>query len=104
MQIWEKLLLTKSDCNIRKTWSVIKESLIIAVNCKPAFLEKVVIDTVEIIVQRQITIEFNAFFKDIGPQMVSNPLRPFENVERKIDKTMSSIPLSINESKEAFFL
>ena len=73
-------------------------------NCLP---RKLVIDKVEIIDQKQTENEFNAFFRNVGPQLainIPNPCRPFERFLIKFYKKISSIPLSINELKETFSL
>ena len=54
----------------------------------------------------EIGNEFKKYFVDNGPslaQNIPNPSIPFESFLRKVNTTLPSQPLSINELKDAFF-
>ena len=54
----------------------------------------------------EIENEFNTFFTNIGSEMaktIPNVSRPFESYIKKVEATMPTDSLTINEVKEAFF-
>ena len=56
--------------------------------------------------QEEMTNEFNTFFTNIGAELaknIPNASRPFESYIKKVDTTMPTDSLAINEVKEAFF-
>ena len=56
--------------------------------------------------KEEMTNEFNTFFKNIGAELVKNipnTSRPSERYIKKVDTTMPTDSLTINEVKEAFF-
>ena len=60
----------------------------------------------QVSVKEEIANEFNTFFTNIGAEFaknISNASRPFESYVKKVDATMSTDSLTINEVKEAFF-
>ena len=50
--------------------------------------------------------EFNNFFRNIGAELaknIPNASRPFESYIKKVDTTIPTDSLTINEVKESFF-
>ena len=57
--------------------------------------------------ENEIANEFNKYFADIGPSLAKNipkPSIPFESFLKRVNTTLPSQSLSINELKDAFFL
>ena len=55
----------------------------------------------------KIANEFNKYFADIGPSLAKNnpdPLMLFESFLKRVNTTLPSKSLSINELEDAFFL
>ena len=56
--------------------------------------------------KEEMTNEFNTFFTNIGAELaknIPNASRPFESYIKKVDATMSTNSLTVNEVKETFF-
>ena len=56
--------------------------------------------------ENKIANEFNKYFADIGPSLAKNipkPSIPFESFLKRVNTTLPSQSLSINELKDAFF-
>ena len=56
--------------------------------------------------ENKIANEFNKYFADIGPSLAKNipkPSIPFESFLKRVNTTLLSQSLSINELKDAFF-
>ena len=56
--------------------------------------------------KEEMANEFNTFFTNIGTELaknIPNASRPFESYIKKVDTTMPTDFLAINEVKEAFF-
>ena len=54
----------------------------------------------------EIANKFNTFFTNIGGGLIKNipnASRPFESYDKKVDTTMPTDSLTINEVKEGFF-
>ena len=67
---------------------------------------KLVINKNDVTSESGIANEFNKFFTNIGPELtekIPTASRTFESFLNKIDTTMPTDPISINELKEAFF-
>ena len=57
--------------------------------------------------ENQIANEFNKYFSDIGPSLAKNIPKSsitFESFLKRVNTTLPSQSLSINELKDAFFL
>ena len=84
----------------KKTWNVMKE--LIGKTRKSELL----INEQEVPGKVEIANEFNTFFINIGAELaknIPNASRPFESYIKKVDRTMPTDSLTINEVKEAFF-
>ena len=58
------------------------------------------------LMQKKIADEFNKFFTNIGINLankIPNVSKPFDSYKTKVNTSIESQPLSINEQKEAFF-
>ena len=66
---------------------------------------KIIIDKTEILSEKNISNEFNNFFKDIGLKLakkIPESSQPFESYMKKLNSEMENKFLSINELKDTF--
>ena len=66
---------------------------------------KIIIDKTEILSEKNISNEFNNFFKDIGLKLakkIPESSQPFESYMKKLNSEMENKCLSINELKDTF--
>ena len=73
---------------------------------EPHLPGKLLSNELEVSRKEEMTNEFNTFFKNIGAELVKNipnTRRPSERYIKKVDTTMPTDSLTINEVKEAFF-
>ena len=101
----QKILQFKYD--IKKRWTVIKEIIVKAKHSKKSnFPPKLKIGNKIKTGEDEIANEFNKYFADIGPSLAKNipdPSIPFEKFLERVNNTLSSQSLSINELKDPFF-
>ena len=76
---------------------------------KSNFPQKLKIDKKIKTDENEIANEFNKYFADIGPRPplaknIPKPSIPFEGFLKRVNTTLPSQSLSINELKDAFFL
>ena len=92
--------------NTKKTWNVMKELIGKTRKSEPHLPGKLLINEQEVSGKVEIANKFNAFFANIGAELaknIPNVSRPFESYIKKVDTTMPTDSLTINEVKEAFF-
>ena len=98
----QKILQFNHD--IKKRWTVMKEIIGKAQDSKKSnFPGKLKIGKTG---ADEIGHEFKKYFVANGPslaQNIPNPSIPFESFLKKVNTTLPSQPLSINELKDAFF-
>ena len=73
---------------------------------EPHLLGKLLISEHVVSSKEEIANEFNIFSTNIGPELakkIPNASRPFESYFKKVDATMPTESLAINEIKEAVF-
>ena len=90
----------------KKKWNVMKELIGKTRKSEPHLPGKLLINEQEVSGKVEIANEFNTFFTNIGAEMaktIPNASRPFESYIKKVDATMPTDSLKINEVKEAFF-
>ena len=89
----------------KKTWNVMKELIGKTRKSEPHLPGKLLINEQEVSGKVEIANEFNTFFTNIGAELaknIPNASRPFESYIKKVDTTMPTDSLTINEVKEAF--
>ena len=92
--------------NAKKTWNVMKELIGKTRKSEPHLPGKLLINEQEVSGKVEIANEFNTFFTNIGSEMaktIPNASRPFESYIKKVEATMPTDSLTINEVKGAFF-
>ena len=92
--------------NAKKTWNVMKELIGKTRKSEPHLPGKLLINEQEVSGKVEIANKFNTFFTNIGAELaknIPNASRPFESYIKKVDTTMPTDSLTINEVKEAFF-
>ena len=92
--------------NAKKTWNVMKELIGKTRKSEPHLPGKLLIKEQEVSGKVEIANKFNTFFTNIGADLaknIPNASRPFESYIKKVDATMPTDSLTINEVKEAFF-
>ena len=101
----QKILQFKYD--IKKRWNVMKEIIGKAKHSKKSnFPQKLKIGNKIKTGENEIANEFNKYFADIGPSLAKNipkPSIPFESFLKRVNTTLPSQSLSLNELKDAFF-
>ena len=101
----DKILQFKYD--IKKRWNVMKEIIGKAkYSQKSNFPQKLKIGNKIKTGENEIANEFNKYFADIGPSLAKNipkPSIPFESFLKRVNTTLPSQSLSVNELKHAFF-
>ena len=73
---------------------------------EPHLPGKLLIKEQEVSGKVEMANKFNTFFTNIGAELaknIPNASRPFESYIKKVDMTMPTDSLTINEVKEAFF-
>ena len=73
---------------------------------EPHLPGKLLINEQEVSGKEEMANEFNNFLTNIGAELaknIPNASRPFESYIKKVDTTMPTDSLAINEVKEAFF-
>ena len=93
--------------NAKKTWNVMKELIGKTRKSEPHLPGKLLINEQEVSGKVEIANEFNTFFTNIGAELaknIPNASRPFESYIKKVDTTMPTNSLTVNEVKETFFL
>ena len=104
-QYWQKILWFKYDIKKRRT--VIKEITGKAKHSKKLNIAwKLKIGNKIKTGEDEIANEFNKYYADIGPCLaknIPNPSMPFESFLKRVNTTLSSQSLSINELKVPFF-
>ena len=97
--------IIKYKDNAKKTWSVMKELIGKTRKSEPHLPGKLLINEQEASGKVEIANKFNTFFTSIGAELaknIPNVSRPFESYIKKVDTTMPTDSLTINEVKEAF--
>ena len=100
----EKLLKFKGDA--KKTWSVMKEILGQCTTKSSTLPTKILVNKTGIFDAKKIADEFNIFFTNIGTDLaneIPNASKQFDSYITKVNISMESQLLSINELKDAFF-
>ena len=100
----EKLQKFKGDA--KKTWSVMKEILGKCTTKSSTLPTKITVNKTDIFDTKKIADEFNKFFTNIGTDLankIPNASKRFDFYITKVNTSMESQPLSINELKDAFF-
>ena len=100
----EKLQKFKGDA--KKTWSVMKEILGKCTTKSSTLPTKITVNKTDIFDTKKIADEFNKFFTNIGTDLankIPNASKRFDFYITKVNTSMESQPLSINELKNAFF-
>ena len=67
---------------------------------------KIIVNNIEINEEKRIANEYNNFFLDIGRELakeIPRPAKSFESYVPTSNTTMPTGPISVNESKNAFF-
>ena len=67
---------------------------------------KIIVNNIEINEEKRIANEYNNFFLDIGRELakeIPRPAKSFESYVPTSNTTMPAGPISVNESKNAFF-
>ena len=101
----EKLQKFKGDA--KKTWSVMKEILGKCITKSSTLPTKITVNKTDIFDTKKIADEFNKFFTNIGTDLankISNASKRFDFYVTKVNTSMESQTLSINELKNAFFI
>ena len=73
---------------------------------EPHLPGKLLINEHEVSGKEEMANEFNTFLTNIGAELaknIPNASRPFESYIKKVDTTMPTDPLTINEVKKASF-
>ena len=92
--------------NAKKTWNVMKELIGKTRKSESHLPGKLLVNEQEVSGKVEITNEFNTFFTNIGAELaknIPNASRLFESYINRVDTTMPTDSLTINEVKEAFF-
>ena len=100
----EKLQKFKGDA--KKTWSVMKEILGKCTTKSSTLPTKITVNKTDIFDTKKIADEFNKFFTNIGTDLankIPNASKRFDFYITKVNTSMESRPLTINELKNAFF-
>ena len=100
----KKLQKFKGDS--KKTWSVMKEIFGICTTKSSTLPSKITVNKTGIFDTKKIADEFNKFFTNIGTDLankIPNASKRFDFYITKVNTSMESQPLSINELKDAFF-
>ena len=90
----------------KKTWNVMKELIGKTRKSEPHSPGNLLINEQEVSCKVEIANEFNTFFTNIGAELaknIPNTSRPFKSYIKKVDTTMPTDSLTINEVKEAIF-
>ena len=100
----EKLQKFKDDA--KKLWSAMKEILGKSTTKSSTLPTKITVNKTDIFDPKKIADEFNKFFTNIGADLankIPNASKRFNFYITKVNTSMESKPLSINELKDAFF-
>ena len=90
--------------NAKNTWNVMKELIGKTQKSEPHLRGKLLINEQEVSGKEEMSLIL--FFTNIGAELaknIPNASRPFESYIEKVDRTMPTDSLTINEVKEAFF-
>ena len=99
----EKLRKFKGDA--KKIWSIMKELLGKCTTKSSTLPTKIAVNETDIFDATKIVDEFNKFFTNIGTDLankIPNASKRFDSYITKVNTSMESQPLSINELKDAF--
>ena len=100
----ERLRKFKRDA--RKTWSVMKEILGKSTTKSSTLPTKITVNKTDIFDAKKRADKFNNFFTNIGTDLtnkIPNASKQFDSYVTKVNTSMESQPLSINELKDTFF-
>ena len=99
-------MIIKYKNNIKKTWSVIKETIGKEKIKQQNFPKKIRVGQKEITDLKAIAANFNKFFTEVGPNLAKDiypSLVTLETYLKRFHKNQKENDLTINELKEAFF-
>ena len=102
----KKFYSEKFKGDAKKTWSVMKEILGKCTTKSSTLPTKITVNKTDIFDIKKIADEFNKFFTNIGTDLankIPNASKRFDFYITKVNTSMESQPLSINELKDAFF-